>query len=67
MVILMSEMLKCQVCDYTEPIPIHCNQPMHVESVEGVEKLVCWMGPDCGVKVLPSHHEKTMKIISIDE
>ncbi len=63
----MSEMLKCQECDYTVAIPMHCNQPMHVESVEGVERLVCWMGPHCGVKDLPSHHKKTLKIVNTNE
>lgn len=58
----MSQKLQCQVCDYTEPIPIHCNQPMHIETIEGKEKLVCWMGPKCGVQALPLHHDKHMQI-----
>ena len=63
----MPDMLKCQECDYTETFPMHCNQPMHIESVEGVEKLVCWMGPNCGVKDLPSHHGKLLGIVSLNE
>ena len=62
----MSEKLKCQVCDYTEPVPMHCKQPMHMESIDGVEKLVCWMGPDCGVQDIPDHHGKPMRIVEVD-
>ena len=63
----MSEKLKCQVCDYTEPVPMHCKQPMHMESIDGVEKLVCWMGPDCGVQDIPDHHGKPMQIVEVDD
>jgi Cu+-exporting ATPase len=59
--------LNCQECDYTKPVPMHCKQPMHVEVVEGKEKLVCWMGPSCGVQDLPIHHNKPMKIIGKNE
>ncbi|MFX0016705.1 MAG: hypothetical protein ACFFB2_18525 [Promethearchaeota archaeon] len=61
----MTEKLKCQVCDYTEPIPMHCKQPMHIEKIDGKETLVCWMGTSCGVKDLPSHHNKPMQIETI--
>ena len=63
----MSDMLKCQECDYTEAIPMHCKQPMHVESVEGKERLVCWMGPSCGVQDIPNHHEKPMLIFKSND
>lgn len=59
----MAEKFKCQICDYTEPIPMHCKQPMHVETIEGKEQLVCWMGPECGVQDIPTHHKKPMQII----
>ena len=55
-------MLKCQVCDHTEEIPMHCGQPMHLEEVNNEEMLVCWMGPSCGVIEVPKHHEKPMII-----
>ncbi|MFX0052227.1 MAG: hypothetical protein ACFFAJ_02775 [Candidatus Hodarchaeota archaeon] len=57
----MESILKCQECDFTEPTPIHCGKPMHIEEIEGKEKLVCWMGASCGVQELPSHHSKPMK------
>ncbi|MFX0173392.1 MAG: heavy metal translocating P-type ATPase [Candidatus Hodarchaeota archaeon] len=63
----MSEKLKCQVCDHSQSIPMHCKQPMHIEVVNGEEKLVCWMGPSCGVQELPTHHYKLMKIIGTNE
>ncbi len=61
----MSQKLKCQTCDYTEPIPMHCNQPMHIEKTNGKEQLVCWMGVSCGVQDLASHHDKPMRIESV--
>ena len=62
----MSQKLKCQECGHQEAVPMHCKQPMHIELVDGVEKLVCWMGPGCGVQDLPMHHEKPMKIEGSD-
>ncbi len=62
----MSERLKCQECEYTEPIPMHCMQPMHVESFEGKEQLICWMGPGCGVQDIPTHHNSPMQIVKDD-
>ncbi|MFW9905793.1 MAG: hypothetical protein ACFFFH_15780, partial [Candidatus Thorarchaeota archaeon] len=55
--ILVTQQLKCQICDYTEPIPMHCKQPMHIEEIDGNEKLVCWMGASCGVQDIPTHHD----------
>jgi len=55
--------LKCQDCSETRAAPWHCNQPMHVDIVDGAEKLVCWMGPDCGQQELPRHHGKPMMLI----
>jgi Cu+-exporting ATPase len=60
----MDNVLLCETCGYTEQVPKHCKQPMHLEKVEGIEKLVCWMGPSCGVKDIPTHHDKPMKMIS---
>jgi hypothetical protein len=62
----MSQKLKCQICEYSETIPTHCKQPMHVEKVDGEEKLVCWMGPECGVQDIPTHHDKSMQIRDVD-
>ena len=62
----MSEKLRCQICEYTESIPMHCMQPMHVEAFEGKERLLCWMGPECGVQDLPTHHNKPMRIVKDD-
>ncbi|MCK4848244.1 MAG: heavy metal translocating P-type ATPase, partial [Candidatus Heimdallarchaeota archaeon] len=59
----MSLHLNCVKCNYSEPIPIHCKQPMHIETVEGKEKLVCWMGPSCGVEDIPQHHGHPMSIV----
>ncbi|MFX1516337.1 MAG: heavy metal translocating P-type ATPase [Promethearchaeota archaeon] len=39
---------------------------MHVEKVDGEEKLVCWMGPECGVQDIPTHHDKPMLITQED-
>lgn len=58
----MSKKLKCQECDHEQSIPMHCKQPMHIETIDGMEKLVCWMGPECGVQDLPTHHDRPMKI-----
>ncbi len=41
-------------------------QPMHVESFEGKKRLVCWMGPECGVQDLPTHHNIPMQIVKDD-
>ncbi len=57
----MSQKLNCQVCEYTEPIPMHCKQPMHIEKVDGEAKIVCWMGPECGVQDIPTHHNKPIQ------
>ncbi|MFW9906655.1 MAG: heavy metal translocating P-type ATPase [Candidatus Thorarchaeota archaeon] len=63
----MPQQLKCQICDYKEPIPMHCKQPMHIEKIDEDEKLVCWMGPECGVQDIPTHHEKPMYIMQDDK
>ena len=59
----MSSILKCRKCDYTQPVPNHCKQPMHLEQIEGKKILVCWMGPECGVKEIPIHHHLSMELI----
>jgi copper ion binding protein len=37
---------------------------MHIEVVDGEEKLVCWMGPGCGVQDLPTHHDKPLILVT---
>ncbi|MHA1236058.1 MAG: heavy metal translocating P-type ATPase [Candidatus Hodarchaeales archaeon] len=59
----MSVYLNCIKCNYREPVPMHCKQPMHIETLEGEQKLVCWMGPSCGVKDIPQHHGHPMAIV----
>ena len=58
--------LYCQVCDFEEPLPNHCKQPMHIEKVNGSYRLVCWMGSACGVQDIPAHCGKPM-VINEDE
>lgn len=52
--------LKCAKCGHTEPVPMHCGQPMHIEG----DKLVCWMGPKCGEQDLPTHCGTLMEIVN---
>ena len=54
-------LLKCKKCGKESDLPIHCGQPMHPETVEGQDMLVCWMGPDCGKQIFPEHHGKPME------
>jgi len=56
--------LKCQKCGKEVPVPIHCDQPMHLEEVDGQPMLVCWMGPGCGKQEIPKHHCKPMDFIA---
>ena len=51
--------LKCVECGVEQDLPMHCGQPMHLED----NQLVCWMGPNCGIQLIPDHHRKQMKII----
>ncbi|MHA1847791.1 MAG: heavy metal translocating P-type ATPase [Promethearchaeota archaeon] len=55
--------LQCKVCGKITPMPIHCNKPMHLESVEGKDLLVCWMGPECGKQDIPPHCGQPMQYI----
>ncbi|MHA1611496.1 MAG: hypothetical protein ACTSVZ_13150 [Promethearchaeota archaeon] len=50
--------MKCEHCGTTQPIPMHCGKPMHIEG----EKLVCWMGSHCGSQDIPSHCGSPMKM-----
>ncbi len=50
--------LKCETCGATQEIPMHCNQPMHIEG----DKLVCHMGSHCGSQDIPKHCGKPMII-----
>jgi hypothetical protein len=55
-------MLTCQTCGQTQPLPKHCGQAMHLETVDGRDMLVCWMGPQCGKQDLPQHCEQPMRV-----
>jgi Cu+-exporting ATPase len=55
--------LRCETCGKTEPVPMHCNQPMHVEDVDSRPMFVCYMGKECGSQEIPVHHGKPMVII----
>ncbi len=59
----MNTKLICNECNLSEDIPKHCGKPMHIEEINGKKMLVCWMGPSCGVKELPTHHNQPMKIV----
>ncbi len=58
----MNKKLTCQECEKQEEIPQHCGKPMHIEKIDDREMLVCWMGSSCGVRDLPNHHDKPMRI-----
>ncbi len=57
----MADTLECAKCGYETAMPPHCNRPMHVEEVDGRPKLVCWMGPGCGVAEIPLHCGQSMR------
>jgi P-type Cu+ transporter len=57
----MTPKLKCVKCGHETAMPSHCNKPMHVGDVNGNQKLVCWMGPGCGVAEIPSHCGQPMR------
>jgi hypothetical protein len=52
--------LKCEKCGFEIAMPAHCNRPMHFESVGDETRLVCWMGPNCGVADVPRHCDAPM-------
>jgi P-type Cu+ transporter len=56
----MPTKLKCEKCGYETAMPNHCNRPMHSDRVGAETKLVCWMGPDCGVADVPKHCDLPM-------
>ena len=60
--VAMATKLKCEKCGFETAMPAHCNRPMHFESVGNETKLVCWMGPDCGVADVPRHCDAPMKV-----
>ncbi|MHA1971764.1 MAG: heavy metal translocating P-type ATPase [Candidatus Hodarchaeales archaeon] len=60
----MTEILKCKICGYKQPMLMHCKKPMHLELIDGKQKLVCWMGSSCGVEEIPFHHGKPMQVMS---
>lgn len=51
----MAAKMKCVKCGAEVETPKHCKRPMHLEKVAGAEKLVCWMGADCGIAEVPAH------------
>ena len=53
--------LTCTACGATTATPKHCGQAMHIETVDGQEMLVCWMGAGCGTKDLPRHCDASMR------
>jgi Cu+-exporting ATPase len=57
----MDSKLKCEKCGEEIATPMHCDRQMHVETVNGVPKLVCWMGPGCGVADIPAHCSAPMQ------
>lgn len=58
--IAMATKLKCDKCGAETAMPTHCNRPMHSEEVGNETKLVCWMGPGCGVADVPKHCDAPM-------
>ena len=59
--VAMATKLKCEKCGFETAMPAHCNRPMHFESVGNETKLVCWMGPNCGLADVPKHCGAPMK------
>jgi predicted RNA-binding Zn-ribbon protein involved in translation (DUF1610 family) len=58
--IAMATKLKCEKCGFETAMPTHCNRPMHSERVGSETRLVCWMGPNCGVADVPKHCDAPM-------
>ena len=56
------EILKCDKCGHVEELPEHCGKPMHKED----NQLVCWMGASCGAQPIPTHCNKEMSIVKIN-
>ena len=56
----MATKLKCEKCGFETAMPTHCNRPMHSERVGHETRLVCWMGPNCGVADVPRHCDAPM-------
>ena len=57
----MDSKLKCEKCGEEIATPMHCDRQMHVDTVKGTAKLVCWMGPGCGVADIPTHCGEPMR------
>ena len=58
---LMMTALACAECGETAAIPRHCGKPMHLESIDGKDRLVCWMGAGCGSQDMPTHCGRPMR------
>ncbi|MFW9909687.1 MAG: hypothetical protein ACFFEF_14035 [Candidatus Thorarchaeota archaeon] len=50
--------LVCPMCGEETAVPFHCGREMHREG----DRLVCWMGPTCGVKDMPKHCGEYMEV-----
>ncbi|MHA2006706.1 MAG: TRASH domain-containing protein [Candidatus Hodarchaeales archaeon] len=59
---LESKLLFCPVCKIKQDLPLHCDKPTHLEVINGKDKLVCFMGVDCGVLDIPKHCNAPMEI-----
>lgn len=60
----MGPKLKCEKCGEETAMPNHCSKPMHVGDVKGEQKLICWMGPDCGFQDIPNHCGQPMQEVA---
>ncbi len=58
--IAVATKLKCGKCGVEIAMPTHCDRPMHSEKVGNETKLVCWMGPSCGIADIPKHCDAPM-------
>ena len=57
----MAAKLKCAKCGHELDTPRHCNRPMNLEKIGTEEKLICWMGADCGTADTPTHCDLPMR------
>jgi hypothetical protein len=57
----MMDTLVCTMCGAEVPAPRHCGRPMHIDTVDGREMLVCWMGAACGTQPIPQHCDVPMR------
>ena len=48
--------------DYRENKGISSLDKLHHEIIKGENILVCWMGPECAVFIIPIHCKTSMKL-----